>query len=687
VAGEDSHSTSRARGRWARDTILGFIVAIAVARGAAAADDPALTELSLEELMQVEVTLPSRHPESWMRANAAAYVITQDDIRRSGVTNIPDALRLAPGVQVARATASQWAVGIRGFASRIARSVLVLMDGRSVYNPLFAGTYWEVQDTVLDDIEHIEVVRGPGGALWGANAFNGVINIVTKSARQTQGLLAVAGGGTEERGFFSLRYGGQLGPDLYYRAYGKFFDRTAFPNPGGEEFDAWSMGRGGFRVDWAATPDDRATLQGDLYQGDTGEAVGISQYEPPFFVNEIKAANVSGGNLLGRWTHAFSPTSDLVVQTWYDYTFRRDPNFTEQRNSFDIDAQHRFALPFNQILTYGFDYRVTADSTGAVPTIQFVPPDTTLNLVSAFVQDDAWLLDDTVRLTAGTKIEYNTYSDFNYQPSGAAVWTPSARHSLWASISRAVRVPSRLEHDLLLTAVPVNLNRSNPNECLPAGSRCIYPRLTRNTDFQPETILAYQLGYRAQLVDFAFLDFATFYNEYDDLLSLNARDPFPEDEPPLPHVIVPLVFENGLHGDGYGAEVALTLVPVPWWRVTASYSYLRLQLEADGNVPNGAAQAQAQDNASPQNQVNVLSAIDAPWGIRLDSVWRYVDSITVNGANVPSYVTFDVRAARHITDQLELSLVGQNLWQPEHREFSPGDEVPRGFYGALRFQW
>lgn len=670
-----------------RGSIIGQAAAYALAAliASAAAKAADLTELSIEDLMQVEVTLPSRHPESWARAGAAVYVITQDDIRRSGVTNIPDALRLAPGVQVARATSSQWAVGVRGFASRLARSVLVLMDGRSVYNPLFAGTYWEVQDTALEDIDRIEVIRGPGGTLWGANAFNGVINIVTKSAAETQGLVAMGGGGTQERGFGTVRYGGRIGDDLFYRAYGKYFYRSAFPNPSGPEYDQWQAGRGGFRIDWAATAQDRVTVQGDLYTGEAGESVGIAQYEPPFFIETTKPADFSGGNVLGRWTRAFSDTSELVVQTWYEHAFRRDSNFTEERNTFDLDAQHRFALPWNQQLTYGLDWRITGDTSHAVPTIQLRPRSQTLNLVSVFFQDDLWILPDRLRLTVGYKLEYTDYSPVNNQPSGSLWWMPLEKHWLWASISRAVRTPSRIERDLSLTARPLNLAPDDPSLCLPAGSRCLYPRVVANPSFRSETLLAYQLGYRVQPLEQLFLDVATFYNSYDDLLSIDARPPFDEDEPPLPHAVAPFVFANKLHGESWGVELSTTTRPLPWWRLTASYSYLRIRLRADAG--STAVNPQAQDAASPQNQVSVLSTLDLPFSIQLDSFWRYVDTIRVNNQRIPSYVTFDVRAARRLTDSLELSLVGQNLWQPQHREFSPGTAVPRGFYGQLRFQW
>lgn len=676
------NGTTRGRSWWCVLVALAVLVADARVPAQGVADD--LTRLSLEELMNVEVALPSRRLEPRSRASAAVYVITQEAIRRSGVKTIPDALRLAPGVQVARINANQWAIGVRGFANRLSRSVLVLMDGRSVYNPLFAGTYWEVQDTVLDDIDRIEVIRGPGGTLWGANAFNGVINIVTKAARDTQGLLAIGGGGTEERGFGTVRYGGALGEDLFYRVYGKYFYRDGFTNPDGPSFDSWQVGRGGFRVDWNATAADTVTVQGDAYDGEIGESVGIAAYEPPFFAIVQKDGDVSGANLLGRWSHAFSPTAELVVQSYFDHTFRRDPNFTEQRDTWDLDAQHRFTLPWRQELLWGLEYRLSADHAYGVPTVQFIPTRETLHLVSAFVQDDIWLLPDRLRLTVGIKFESTTYADFEYQPSGSLLWLITPQHSLWGSISRAVRTPSRIERDLLLTARP--LNSAPPFEtCVTpdgAPAPCTFARITRNPDFETEDVLAYQLGYRSQPFERLFLDVAAFYNDFDSLLSLTPGQPFFEAEPPLPHGVFPLLFTNAVKGESYGVELSATARLASWCSLTGSYSYLDIELSA----PTGVSGAEA-ETGSPRNQVSLLAALDGPWGLHLDGVLRYVDTIRVNNQIVPSYVTFDVRLAAQVTDSLELSAVGQNLAQAEHLEWAPGSEVPRGMYAQARWQW
>jgi iron complex outermembrane receptor protein len=671
--------------------LVGVLLGLALdARHAASADEQdaiPLTELTLEELMDVKVTLPSRRPESRSLAASPVFVVTQDDIRRSGVTNIPDALRLAPGVQVAEGTASQWAVGIRGFASRLTRSLLVLMDGRSVYTPLFAGTYWEVQNTFLEDIDRIEVVRGPGGALWGPNAFNGVINTVTKSARETQGLLAVGGGGTEERAFGRVRYGGKVGDDLHYRLYGLYFDRAAFPTTGDvPSVDDWRNGQGGFRIDWDATTDDAFTLQGDIYDGKIGQNTPIIAYEPPFVSFTDEDVDVSGGNVLGRWNRRLGAGADLVLQMYYDHTFRRDPTFSEQRDTFEVDFQNRLELPWRQELLWGFLYRVSADATHGVPTIQFVPPSETLHLVSGFLQDDVWLVPDSLRLSLGVRFDSTTYTDFDYQPSGSLLWLPAPRHTTWASISRAVRTPSRIERALRLTGQPINLDRPGNVQCLPPGSRCVYPQITGSDDFENETILAYQLGYRMQPIDEVFFDVAAFFNEYDHLQTGEQRPPFDQDEPPLPHTLIPIVFTNLAHGQSYGVEVTVTALPRPWWRLSGVYSYLEIDLRTDPGVADVTG-AEGAANGSPHHQVTAQSSLDLPWDVSFDAVFRFVDKIRIGAQLIPSYATFDVRLAQQLTEHLEISVVGQNLAQAEHREFFPGNEVPRGMYGQVRWRW
>jgi iron complex outermembrane receptor protein len=665
------------------NAIFLLVLACALVAGRpVSASPPNLAELSIEELMNIEVTTVSKRSEPRSEAPAAVYVITQEDIRRSGVTSIPEALRLAPGVEVAKIDSNKWAIGIRGFASRLARSVLVLIDGRSVYTPLFAGTYWEVQDTLLDDVDRIEVIRGPGGTLWGANAFNGVINIITKNAKDTQGGLTTAGGGNEEQGFAATRYGGRLGEHAFYRVYGKFFNRDGGFNPSGDAYDGWHMGRGGFRIDWDATAHDALTLQGDLYAGETGQRSTITQYSPPIDTVAERNADLSGGNVLGRWRRTLSSTSEVSLQVYYDHTFRREPTFRDELDTVDLEAQHRVRLPWRQQLVWGFNYRFNDERTGAVPTITLVPPNKSFALYSGFLQDEVELVEDTLRLTIGSKFEHNDFSGFEYQPSGRLLWTPRSWQMLWASISRAVRTPSRIEDGLVITASPLN-----QSACQFGATPCVFPRVVGDGGFHSEKVLAYELGHRIQPADPVFFDTAIFYNRYTGLESLEIREtsplPVPEAEPPPPHSIVPYQLRNKLDGESYGFEVAADALPTAWLRLHATYAYLQTNLQRQSDSTDPISRAAARD--SPHNQFSLRSSIDLPTQWELDALLRYVEGLPHQ--QVEGYSSLDVRVAKHVTEHIELAAVGQNLLQDHHSEFGGGTQVQRGAYGQVRWQW
>lgn len=665
-------------------TRIAVLVSLLIVPVVAGAETPAdLTELSLEQLSNVEVTTVSKKPQRLATVAESIYVLSGADIRRSGATSVPEALRLVPGVQVARIDSNKWSIGVRGFGSRLARAVLVLIDGRTVYNPLFAGTYWEIQDLLLEDIDRIEVIRGPGGTLWGANAFNGVINIITKAAAATQGALVSVGGGSEERGFVGVRYGGRFGDAVRYRLYAKYFNRDAGENNDGPNYDDWQMGRGGFRLDWQPETRDTVTLQGDLYLGELGNSVAVARFQPPFQQTLIKDSDTSGGNILGRWTRTLSATSSLSTQLYYDHTFRRDPNFREERDSVDLDAQHRFRLPWQQEIVWGLGYRFTTDDTGGVEGVELVPSNRSDNLFTGFVQDEIALFSDGVRLTVGTKLEHNDYTGFEIQPNVRLAWAINALHTLWGSIARAVRTPSRVEYDSLITFGPLNINPTDANRCVPESEPCTYGRLLGNRDFGSEELIAYQIGWRAQPLSRLFLDAVTFYHDYNQMLSLEPGAPFPESMPPLPHVVAPLVIENDVHGHSYGVTLFAEAFVTDWWRVQASYGYLRINLKADAGSQDTAHETI--DGSSPRHQAFVFSQLDLPYRFELDWNVRYVDDLPA--LDIRDYVTFDVRVAYHVLPQLELSVVGQNLWDTDHREFNGGTEVQRGAYAQVRWWW
>jgi iron complex outermembrane recepter protein len=633
-----------------------------------------LTQVSLEELGQIEVTTASKVPVKATRTPAAIYVITQEDIRRSGATNIAEALRLAPGVEVARVDSNTWALGIRGFESSLSRSVLVLIDGRSVYTPLFAGVYWQVQDTVLEDIERIEVIRGPGGTIWGANAVNGVINIITKRAQETHGTLVSAGGGNIDQGFVNFRYGGGNSKGFNYRVYGKTFTRGPEFHPDHGQFDDWSMGQTGFRTDWDTHNPDKLTLQGDLYYGDTGQRLGITSYSPPSMTNVEQKAELSGGNLLGRWERELGSGSSIQLQTYYDRTNRQQANFAESRDTFDIDFIHQLPLPWRQDFLWGLGARLSSGNASAVvPTVMFTPNHFTDKLYNAFIQDEIPIVGDKLSLTIGSKFLHNNYSGFEIQPTARLLWTPSSRQSVWGAVTRAVRTPSRVEEDLQLTA----LLAANPPTFL---------RVIGNRKFSSESLVGYEAGYRSLVSPKFNVDIAAFYNNYDHLLSVEPGAPFSESTPPPPHTIIPFSFRNGLLGNTAGFEIAPDWTPTRSWRLRGSYSYLHIDLnkEASSLDPGTASSTQG---SSPHHQIAIQSSLDLPKKLEFDQTIRYVSALPAQ--LVGAYTTADVRFSWHATRSLDLSVVGQNLFQPHHAEFGgdPGPLVGIERSGYIKLTW
>jgi iron complex outermembrane receptor protein len=631
----------------------------------AADEEPDITDLSLEELADIEVTSVSKKAERSSEAAAALYVITQEDIRRSGVTTIADALRLVPGVHVAKIDSNKWEVSVRGSSSQFSNKLLLLMDGRSVYTPLFAGVFWDVQDTLLADIERIEVIRGPGGTLWGSNAVNGVINVITRSARDTQGLLVSGGGGDEERAFVGARYGGRFGEGFYYRVYGKYFDRDGGFDPVRGGFDDWHMARGGFRADWDVSPADLLTVQGDVYAGRAGQAglPGLALVEPGMEFDE----RLTGGNVIGRWTRTLGESSDATVQAYYDYTDRNELFFRERRGTFDLDFQHRFPLPWRQEFVWGAGYRLTSDEFRGSLGLDLMPDDRDVQLASMFVQDEIWIVPDRVRFTLGSKFEHNDYTGVDIQPSGRIAWLPTAGQTVWGSISRAVRTPSRFEND-------VSFEMPDPDDP-------IATRFTGDRHLDNEKLLAYEAGYRVHPVQRLFLDLALFYNVYDDVVSVTPGAPFFEPEPPPGHPVVPLSLTNRIDGEVYGFELAADAQVLDWWRIRAAYSHL--QMDIDVSAPDqDLLEAQG---SSPQNQLSARSQLDLPWKLELDAAARYVDNLPARA--IGSYFSADVQLARYIVRGLRVAVVGQNLLEDHHREFSDGTELERGVFGKLTWTY
>lgn len=641
-----------------------------------AASEEKFEDLDLEQLSKVDVVVPaldvvvstvSRQESTVGKSPAAVFVITGDMIRRSGARSIPEALRMAPGVQVARIDASKWAISIRGFNGRFANKLLVQIDGRSVYTPLFGGVYWDVQDVVLEDVERIEVIRGPGATVWGANAVNGVINIITKKAADTQGVLISGGGGNEERGFATVRYGGQLGADTHYRIYGKYVDRDRGFSTTGIS-DDWRMRRFGGRLDWQPTCCDTLTLQGDYYNGFAGQqavipdAMSISR-------TVDDDVHLVGGNVLLRWTREISDESDWALQFYYDRTERRDTVQGENRDTYDIDFQHRLPAGPCHDLIWGWGYRWSRDVFNTDPLTLDFGPGRTLDLFSAFVQDEITLREDLLYLTLGAKFENNDFTGFEVQPSIRVLWTPTPQQSVWAAVSRAVRTPSRVDH---------RFSNNFPISLMPPT----YLRILGNPAFESEELIAYELGYREQTTDDFSWDVALFYHDYDKLTAYVPQTPIS----PPPVLILPQIPTNRMMGETYGVELTAAWQLTPCWRVSAAYSFLQIQLHAEAGTGAGSEDGEGK---SPHNQVYFQSSWDLAHDMEFDLMVRYVDELSA--ISVPSYLTMDLRWGWRPCRDLEVAIVGQNLLDSHQLEFTGtdtiGTEVQRGVYGIVTWQY
>jgi iron complex outermembrane recepter protein len=639
------------------------------------ASTSSLKSLSLEELMDVEVTSVSRTEETLGGAAAAIAVVTNEDIRRSGATSIPEALRMVPGIHVARRNSDSWAVSSRGFSSINSEKLLVLSDTRSIYTPLVSGVQWDVQDYLMEDIDRIEVIRGPGAALWGSNAVNGVINITTKSARDTQGLYLEGSTGTEEQAIAGMRHGGTIGENGYFRVFAKYFDRDETFHADRGKSDDWRLGHVGFRGDWDQSEDDTVTLQGDMYRGNIGElgpAVSIIGRQGP--QGDLNV-DVSGGNVLGRWRHTISADSDWQFRAYYDHTHRNDPSYVDDLDTIDLDFQHRWAPAYGHELLWGLNYRYTDSRNDGRIIFALDPPAAQDSLFSGFVQDQVSLL-DSLRLTLGTKLEHNDFSGFEVQPSVRLAWDVAPAQTAWASVSRAVRVPTRLERDIAIDV-------SNP-----AGNPIV--RLLGNKAFDAERLIAYELGYRWQALQSLFVDVALFHNRYQGLSSLELGAPFID--PRDGRTVFPIVNENLTDGHSQGLETLLTFTPLPTWRLSASYSYMTLSLDPHGQDLN---RGRFYEGATPKHQFGLRSFLDLPADFQVDAQFRYLSDIEsnpqlVSGGHIDAYSELDLRLAWRGWRQIELSLVGQNLLHDRHLEFGTPvtrGEIERSVYGKVAWNF
>lgn len=658
-----------------------------------ASDDlDSLLDLPLAELKNQEVFSVSKQTETAFEAPAPVYVITGDDIRRSGVTNIPDALRMAPGIQVAKMDSNKWSVTSRGFSGQFSNKLLVMIDGRSVYTPLFSGVYWDTQDTMLEDIERIEVIRGPGATIWGTNAVNGIINIITRNSKFTQGGVVTALAGNEEKGSLAARYGGKINDKANYRVYAKninrgsstllkddklvdYLNKANLPNAD-KSYDAWIMSQSGFRVDFNKDLSNAFSLQGDMYNGQNKQSIFTPLITAPFFENHLNDEDVKGGNLVAKWIKNESNGSSAELQSYFDYAKRNSYFLHQTISTFDTDFQKHIILNKNNKLSWGLGARFISDNLSDIPQLNYLENSRDYKIYSSFLQNKTNFLDDKGSLILGSKFEYNDYTGFEYQPSAKLAWLVNQNNTLWASVSRAVRTPSRGEHGLVLTALKAQFfDETSTKEFVKQN--------VLDDKLNSEELLAYELGVKTYPTNKISLDLSTFLNFYKlrrfdvgTIVGSNNID---------------YLANNNGRGKTYGAELASAFNINKSLNLYANYSFIYMDL--DNKVDDTVANLTESDGSrTPSHMLNLMSRLNLTDKIEFDTTAYYVSKIVFSSGKVDSYVKFDARLAWKPKENIELSLVGQNLFDSKHQEYeralySLPTEIERSIFAKATFKF
>ncbi len=664
------------------------VVATFAAAAAGAVDVDAI-DLSLEDLLKTDVMTASRKAQRLNDVAGAVFVISREDIERSGVTSIPEALRMVPGVQVARLANNRWAVSVRGFNGRFANKLLVLMDGRSIYSPLFSGVFWEVEDTLLEDIDRIEVIRGPGAALWGANAVNGVINIITRKARDTQGTLLAASAGTDRDGALAARYGGQIG-EGHFRIWAKGFRRgESVGLAGAPGNDDWRAMRAGFRGDWNTESGGRVTLSGGVQDGTSGDRWNLADVTSPsgFTPNDVRQQN-RGGHLLGRVEWYSDGGDESVLQGYVDQGRLEVGNLIrETRLTADLDFQRRVRFAERHDLVWGLGYRHSRDRIETSGFLSIPPNERTYRLASVFAHDEITLAPETLRMILGGRLENNNFTGTEFQPTLRLMWTPNPAQAVWGSLSRAVRTPSRAENDATvdLSATPA----SPPGIPLPVLLRNLPPA---NHRLEAEVVKALELGYRHQFHPRLSLDATVFRNDYTKL-NTSPTGALDFVLAPIPHLVQNLAPANANEARTHGLELAVDWHALPWWRLQPAYTYLRMSMASTVNDPASKGDAEMTSKGAPRHQLSLRSSMTLSNRSQFDVWLRHVASTTWPGGSVPRYTTLDLRYAWRAMPGLELSVVGQNLLDRRHAEIVPFQlpsealQVQRSLYVKAKWQF
>ena len=634
-----------------------------------------LATQSIEDLMNIQVTSVSKKEEKLSRTAAAVFVITQEDIRRSGAANIPDLLRMVPGMDVGQIDSNTWAISARGLNEEFSNKLMVMVDGRSVYTPTFAGVFWETFDIPLEDIERIEVIRGPGGTQWGSNAVNGVVNVITKKASETKGGMAVAGGGTLNRGFGTLQYGEQFRKSTDFRVFAKYLDQSPLPSLVGQSGgDGWNMLRGGFRADTAISQEDDVTVQGDLYTGREGEAV------LPFgaFVGVPMVASMGGGYLQAVWNHTYAAGSNTTLQI-SDDRYERNLPFRDARNTVDVDFQHRFVWAGRHDIVWGASYRYTNHRSNSAH-IHYDASDNIRQIFGSFVQDEIAVRPNRLYLTLGVRLEHNEYTGLVALPNVRLSWQPSTRHALWAAVSSAKRTPSSGD---------VADHIQGAEAPGPGGIPTLIV-LSGNPNFQNERLLAYEAGYRASLSENLALDFSAYYNSYDSLRTVEPQTPFLETTASSPVLVLPYEFRNEMYGETHGLEVSANWKVASRWALSPGYAFELVDLHLAPASQDDTLFPVA-EGGSPEHSAQIRSHVDLGHELSWNASAYFVGRLP--GLTTPSYTRVDTGLTWSLTERTSFAIVGQNLVKDHRLEYleSAGlvqsGQVKRGVYGKFTVEF
>ena len=636
-----------------------------------------LSSMNIDDLMNVKVISASKEVQKISQVAAAVFVISQEDIRRSGATRIPDLLRMVPGLDVAQINANTWAISARGFNSEFADKLLVLVDGRAVYSPTFAEVFWDTLDVPLEDIDRIEVIRGPGGTVWGNNAVNGVINIITKDARDTQGALVSGGGGTTEQGFGLVRYGGEINGQTYYRIFTDYLNHGYFPDLNGQNGgDGSHLLHGGFRVDSKVSTNNTLMLQGDLYTGAEGDSIVHSVLSPPGNFNVFARAGLSGGDVQGQWNRTFSSRSDLTLQIYFDKYTRSGPESFETRNTVDFDFRYHQLLGTRNDLTWGLGYRYSGDQTIGTIDQAFSPPNRWGDLFNFFIEDQIALAPNRLLVYAGTKLENNYFTGFDLEPSVRMAWTPSNHQTVWAAVSNAHRAPSLRDVSLnaTLAALP------GPTDVVLLG----------NANYNDEIVWAYELGYRAEFSNRVSVDLATYLNDYHNLQTIEPLPSFEQPDTAPPLLVVPSTFGNKMRGITGGFEASVHWKVTDRFMLSPGYSFLKMNMHPDSTSLDTSTAADT-EGSSPSHQAQLRTHVDLPYGFGWDASAYFVGPLPAQF--VPSYTRIDSQLSWQFSEQMQFSLVGQNLLSDHHLEFNDDlaivnpSQVKRSVFAKITWQF